>query len=62
MSSSSNIQAQLLQDDGNEFLQQTITQQKTRIESLKSNFNHLNKVIIDNANEWFQNSTKSLIN
>jgi hypothetical protein len=43
-----NTQAHLLEKEGNEYLQQTITQQKATIESLKSDVNNLNKVIIDN--------------
>jgi hypothetical protein len=47
-----NIQAHLLEADGNEYLQKTITQQISTIESLKSDVNILKKVIIDN-NETF---------
>jgi hypothetical protein len=43
-----NAQAHLLEIKGHKFMKQTITQQKTTIESLKSNVNNLNKVIIDN--------------
>jgi uncharacterized protein (UPF0128 family) len=43
-----NIQAQLLDKDGNEYLQQTISEQNEKIKLLQSENNNLNKDIIDN--------------
>jgi hypothetical protein len=57
-----NTQAHLLEVDGNEYLQQTITQQKAIIESLKSNVNNLNKVIIDNKKHMFPKEYKEHYN
>jgi hypothetical protein len=57
-----NTQAHLLEVDGNDYLQQTITQQKATIESLKSDVDNLNKAIIDNKKRMVPNEYKEHYN
>jgi hypothetical protein len=57
-----NIQAQLLEKDGNEYLKQTISDQNEMIKVLQSENKNLNTVIIDNEKRMVPRNTKITIN
>jgi hypothetical protein len=56
-----NLQAHLLEVDGNDHLQDTLARIKKGNEDLKSNVNNLNKVIIDDEKRMVPKNIKNII-